>query len=71
MLEKANRPLSVEDFQGLLGKVLIVDTRNAAESIIRGRVLWLPAKGTISNWLAAAITPDEEFVLFTEPGKWQ
>lgn len=52
-LEKANRPLSVEEFQGLIGKVNVIETRNNPESIILGeKINWLLARGSITPWLA-------------------
>ena len=72
LIEKANKPLSAEEFQVLSEKVAVIDTRAEPESIIRGKnVFWLTSKGTTAGWLANILpSPETEYILFTETGKW-
>ena len=54
-----------------MGKIPVIETRNDADTLIQGKVYWLPAKGQMVNWLANILSPQDEFILFTEKGKWQ
>lgn len=70
-LEKANHPLSLEEFKDLSGKALIMECRTTPETIIKG-ALWIPCTGGIAALLnKVGITPETDIILFAEPGKWQ
>lgn len=73
-LAQVNHPLSVEEFKALSEKMPVIDTRINPDAIIKGQhVYWLTAKATLANWAAGLVLPSPwtEFIIFTEPGKWE
>jgi len=73
-LAQVNRPLSVEEFQNLSETLPVIDSRINPEAIIKGKnVYWLTAKATLVNWAANLVvpSPESQFLIFTEPGKWE
>jgi hydroxyacylglutathione hydrolase len=72
-LEKAGRPLNVEEFQQLSEKLPVIDSRAEPELLIKGKnIYWLTAKGTLVGWVSKILpSPETEYLLFTDAGKWE
>eukprot|EP00919_Chromeraceae_sp_WS-2016_P011324 GHVR01026467.1.p1 GENE.GHVR01026467.1~~GHVR01026467.1.p1 ORF type:complete len:165 (+),score=10.13 GHVR01026467.1:408-902(+) len=69
ILEKTNVAIPLNDFAKLAEKLHIIDTRVCTEDgLIKGSY-WLPSKGTMSNWAAMIMKPEDEFLIVCEPNK--
>ena len=57
--------MSTEEFQKIVGKVTIFDTRlNVDGGLIKG-TYWTPAQGALCNWISLMAKPEEPIAFVT------